>query len=427
MSNESPRAKKAEEGAPPWVMTFADLMSLLMCFFVLLLSFSEMDVSKYKELAGSLKDAFGVQREIRTREPPKGINIIAREFSPGRPEPTSLNVIRQMTTQDLRVNLDLGKERRRPVPTPTQEQVPDKDKTYKPSEAQGGAQTDGLSKAQLQELATAKALARERLQEKLNTQGVEAAAAASKTARVDNETLDRLLADRDAAERLRALQQSARLISEALGKEIKAGSVDVETADQKIIIRVREKASFASGHAELKHGFVPILARVAQILKGSDGKIIVAGHSDNVPIHNERFRSNWELSAARAVSVAHAMMRSAGLTPNRLLIQGYADTDPVAKNDTAANRAKNRRVEIILQQGHDKVAAVPISGVQTVAPAAGLPAAPSRGQTPPSGGKPAVKSIVAPPAAGGADTANPGAAASPIKSGAGLGIRAVGQ
>ncbi len=429
MSNESPRANNSE-GAPPWVMTFADLMSLLMCFFVLLLSFSEMDVSKYKELAGSLKDAFGVQREIRTREPPKGINIIAREFSPGRPEPTSLNVIRQMTTDDFRVNLDLGKERRRPVPTPAADQVPDKDKTYKPSEQQRSAQTDGLSKTQLQELATAKALARERLQEKIKAEarGVASPAAPSaapKGVTVDPKTLDRMLADREAARELRKLQRSARLISEALGKEIKAGSVDVETADQKVIIRVREKASFASGQAELKGGFVPILARVAQILKGSEGKIIIAGHSDNVPINNEQFRSNWELSAARAVSVAHAMMRSAGLAPNRLLIQGYADTEPMVKNDSAANRAKNRRVEIILQQGKDKLADTRISGAQTVVPAAGLPATPSRGQTQPPGKGSGVKSI-ADPTSSGASAAQP-PAAQPAEPGAGLGIRAVGQ
>jgi chemotaxis protein MotB len=116
MSSEA-RAKQAPQGAPAWIVTFADLMSLLMCFFVLLLAFSEMDVSKYKEMAGSLRNAFGVQRDIQAKEPPKGINVIAREFSPARPEPTQLNVIRQMTTNDLRVNLDLGKERRRPAPT----------------------------------------------------------------------------------------------------------------------------------------------------------------------------------------------------------------------------------------------------------------------------------------------------------------------
>ncbi|MCV6605027.1 MAG: type VI secretion system protein TssL, partial [Porticoccaceae bacterium] len=76
----------APAGLPAWLATFADLMSLLMCFFVLLLSFSEMDVQKYKQVAGSMKDAFGVQNEINVKDIPKGTSIIAREFSPARPD-----------------------------------------------------------------------------------------------------------------------------------------------------------------------------------------------------------------------------------------------------------------------------------------------------------------------------------------------------
>lgn len=378
MSDDAPRAKAAE-GAPAWVMTFADLMSLLMCFFVLLLSFSEMDVSKYKEMAGSMKDAFGVQREIKSKEPPKGINVIAREFSPGRPEPTQLNVIRQMTTSDMRVNLDLGKERHRPAPTRSKE--PDSDNTKTAS-----TQSSGLSAAQQQELQKAKALAVKRLEEALKADGQLAdlrAQSADKGVTVDPKSLDELIKARVAAEKQEKLNQSARQISAALGREIKSGSVDVETAGQKIIIRVREKASFGSGQAELKEGFRPILARVAEILKGADGKIIVAGHSDNVPIYTERFRSNWELSAARAVSVAHEMMLATTIPSGRFLIQGYADTEPVASNDNAADRAKNRRVEIILQQGEDTQSAEQISGDKTSSSVApnNLPAAKVTRQT----------------------------------------------
>lgn len=103
--------KKCPAGAPAWLATFADLMSLLMCFFVLLLSFSEMDVLKFKQLAGSMSHAFGVQREIKTKEIPKGTSIIAQEFSPGRPMPTALKVIRQHTTEDKKstVVFDKGK------------------------------------------------------------------------------------------------------------------------------------------------------------------------------------------------------------------------------------------------------------------------------------------------------------------------------
>jgi chemotaxis protein MotB len=366
-------------------MTFADLMSLLMCFFVLLLAFSEMDVSKYKELAGSLKNAFGVQRDIPVKEPPKGINVIAREFSPARPEPTQFNVIRQMTTNDMRVNLDLGKERRRPVPTPKADHEPDRDKTMKPEDAaakqadrdiaqkaglkadmKAGAKTgkqaqlmpgkqrsqkDGLTEAQQKELAQAKALAAKRLDEKLKAEMLHPG---HKPGEVDQRELEEAVKAKVAAERERKLKRSAKLISDALGKEIKAGSVDVETAGQKIIIRVREKASFGSGRAELKRAFRPLLKRVASILKDSEGKIIVAGHTDNVPIYTQRFRSNWELSAARAVSVAHEMMLATDIPSTRFLVQGFADTQPVANNDTAANRARNRRVEIVLQQGDDK-------------------------------------------------------------------------
>jgi len=357
MSDQAP-AKVVEEGLPGWVMTFADLMSLLMCFFVLLLAFSEMDVSKYKEMAGSMKNAFGVQRKIKVREPPKGINIIAREFSPGRPDPTIMNVVRQMTTKDLHVNLDLGKERRRPVPTPKAEHEPDRDKTSKPHEQSKhkGDQQAGLTDTQKKVLEQAKKLAVVRLQQKLKAeqQMGNSQAQQKKADGIDQKSLEELIKARVAAEKRRKLEHKAKLISQALGREIKAGSVDVETEGQKIIIRVREQASFGSGRAELKGAFRPILERVANILKDSEGKIVIAGHTDNVPIYTERFRSNWELSAARAVSVAHEMMLATGIASDRFLVQGLADTKPMASNDTPAKRASNRRVEIILQQGEDK-------------------------------------------------------------------------
>ena len=105
---ENAPLQKCPRGAPAWVMTFADLMSLLMCFFVLLLAFSEMDVLKFKQLAGSMKEAFGVQREIKVKEIPKGTSIIAREFSPGRPEPTLVHTVRQHTVETLRQSLDVS-------------------------------------------------------------------------------------------------------------------------------------------------------------------------------------------------------------------------------------------------------------------------------------------------------------------------------
>ena len=102
--NECPQC---EEGLPPWLATFADLMSLLMCFFVLLLSFAEMDVLKYKQVAGALKLAFGVQRDVKAQEIPKGTSVIAQQYSPGKPvEVTPLEIMREKTTDDTKTNLD---------------------------------------------------------------------------------------------------------------------------------------------------------------------------------------------------------------------------------------------------------------------------------------------------------------------------------
>ncbi|MCP4430064.1 MAG: flagellar motor protein MotB [Gammaproteobacteria bacterium] len=96
-----------KEGLPPWLATFADLMSLLMCFFVLLLSFAEMDVLKYKQVAGAMKLAFGVQRDVKATEIPKGTSIVAQQYSPGKPvEVTPLEIMREKTTDDTKTNLD---------------------------------------------------------------------------------------------------------------------------------------------------------------------------------------------------------------------------------------------------------------------------------------------------------------------------------
>ncbi len=106
MSEES-ECPVCEKGLPPWLATFADLMSLLMCFFVLLLSFAEMDVLKYKQVAGAMKNAFGVQRDVKATEIPKGTSVIAQQYSPGKPiEITPLEIMREKTTDDTKTNLD---------------------------------------------------------------------------------------------------------------------------------------------------------------------------------------------------------------------------------------------------------------------------------------------------------------------------------
>lgn len=92
--------EEEQPGVPAWVVTFADLMSLLMCFFVLLLSFSEIDANKFKQIADELSKAFGVQRDVPALEIPKGTSPVFDHFSAAKPEPTVINEVRQETTRE---------------------------------------------------------------------------------------------------------------------------------------------------------------------------------------------------------------------------------------------------------------------------------------------------------------------------------------
>ena len=280
MSEES-AAKKQDAGIPAWVMTFADLMSLLLAFFVLLFSFSEMDKAVYKELAGSMKDAFGVQREIKAKEPPKGLNIVAREFSPGKPESTPFNEVRQITSQEFHEF---------PVFTDPAEK----------------GQESGDSKH-------------------MSTED-----------------------DKEALEQLNRIKTDSELISKALTDEISKGLIDLEVEEQRIILRIREKGSFQSGSANLIKPFSSITKKISKVFRDFDGVIIVSGHTDNYPIHTDRFRSNWELSASRAVSVIHQLSKDSILREKRFELAAYGETQPVDTNRTVKGRSKNRRVEIMM-------------------------------------------------------------------------------
>lgn len=362
MDDEAPPEKKQDAGAPAWVMTFADLMSLLMCFFVLLLSFSEMDVAKYKQIAGSMREAFGVQRKHKVKEPPKGINIIAQEFSAGRPDPTPFNIVEQMTTDTMKMYLDTG------------------DKKRKRDEGEKGRKGGG-PKVESGHDGNEKGAQKE--------QGQMATTQEELVVVPKADAMELLKAKQAAEERKKKLQNAAREIRSALGQEIDKGTVDVETTDQRIVIRIRDKALFGPASSYLRESFRPVLVRVGKILKGVEGRIVVAGHTDDLPIFTERYRSNWELSSSRAVSVVHELIDEAGIEAARVAIEGHGDTQPVAPNDSPENRARNRRVEIILEQGDDLVASgqIAASDVGDEAPAAAPATAEPAEQPETPGGK----------------------------------------
>ncbi len=131
--------------------------------------------------------------------------------------------------------------------------------------------------------------------------------------------------------------------------------IQIETQDASIVIRIREKGSFPSGEARFDPAFAPVLAKLRESMSDVDGTIAVAGHTDDIPIKTHLYRSNWDLSSARAVSVVHALLEHGALEAARFVVEGHGDAHPLVPNDTLANRAHNRRVEITIRQGQRNV------------------------------------------------------------------------
>lgn len=252
-----PRTAAKDIIIPRYMGTFADLMTLLLCFFVLLVAMAEIDALKYKMVVNSMEDAFGIDRP-EPEDIVKGTSVIQQRFSPTPDKPTPVESIRQASVTDSEV---------------------------------------------------------------LRTEDAEVYRTAK--ANTIRDTLQIALID-------------------ALDQEL----ISLETMQDRVIIRINEQASFPSGSAALKPGFTPVLHQIADALAAMETEFVVAGHTDNVPLRSGLYRSNWELSGARATSVVHALLADRRLAEDRFRIEAYADTQPLDSNETVEGRAMNRRVEI---------------------------------------------------------------------------------
>ena len=224
-----------EEGAPAWVVTFGDLMSLLLCFFVLLLSFSEMDRKKYKIVSGSLANAFGIQRETPVFDSPKAQKIIGKDFD----QAVIVNKIQEKLVKPIIVEIENN----------------------------------------FQEM-----------------------------------------------------------------KDL----IEVDVSENQVAIRLMGETTFELGKAKIRPQMIPLLVKIGALLKGTRGEIIIAGHTDNLPLRGGPYKSNLGLSMARAASVADFFLKKASIEPKKISTMGFGKHRPLASNDTRQGREKNRRVEIIL-------------------------------------------------------------------------------
>ena len=145
----------------------------------------------------------------------------------------------------------------------------------------------------------------------------------------------------------REMKQIAETVSKSVQPLIDKGLIKVTQHKLWVEIEMNSKILFSSADSELEEEAFPALKSLAQVLKKLPNSVDVEGHTDNLPINNELFPSNWELSAARAASVVHLFSRY-GVDPKRLSSIGYAEYRPIASNTTSAGRVKNRRVKVVI-------------------------------------------------------------------------------
>jgi chemotaxis protein MotB len=258
-------AKKPPAGAPTWMVTFADLMALLLTMFVLLLSFSNMDATRYQVIANAMGEAFGLSAMMNLGGMLE-VGVTHPQESPLGPD-----------TPVVQIEIP---EKAPPVepekPPPEEAEKPPPEIVTAPP--QGSANFAPLA--------------------------------------------------------------------EALEDEVGRGVVRIEEKSGSTLILFPDKVAFPSGSDQLTPDFLAMLDKLAVAFAKVEGDIVVAGHTDDRPISAGRYRSNWDLSSARAASVVHYLVNHATIDPARMTAQGYSDSRPLEPNTTPENRAANRRVEI---------------------------------------------------------------------------------
>ena len=349
--------------APAWMATFADMATLLMAFFVLILSFVEMeDPSIFKEVSGSMSNAFGVQREVPSVEPPMGTNIIAQNFKTTKINPSLIVNVQEDTTE-----------------------TEPKDEELKSTSMSGDFDTNEDIEILKKALATeiSKGLVDIRVQdesivivtnERNQASSIDSNKTEPLTGGVISENLLEIYAkvaeaqsqlesevfvgsdEESNDEQAQREKEREQLIDEKLERvranlksEIAQGKANVERVGDQILVQLSAQDSFRSGFAELRPDFLPTLMAMSKTIADLNSKVTVSGHTDNIPIaFSERFLSNWDLSASRAAAVADYLLAQNAVTEARIDVVGFADTKPIASNDTQEGRSQNRRIELLI-------------------------------------------------------------------------------
>ena len=376
---EEEECPKCVKGAPAWMATFADMATLLMAFFVLILSFAEFNVPKFKQISGSLKNAFGIQRIVPVVEQPKGTTVLSLDFSPS-PAPSVTKNLTQQTTDAEQKNLDLksdidegesaksnskevleakelSKEIKNIVASDdvTIETVNDKvlvsvnsenktskeisklikdtvDAVEKARENTGATETDvliGGINQDIQKMASA-TIENKILKDQVNN--------------LEKQNVD---SEKDIQEKTKKAEFSEDQLRVALKQEIGKGLAEVQREKDRVVVTVGSAGAFSSGSAKLTNQARAIMQKIAKVSGKGAGQVNVSGHTDDVPlIFGGQYRDNWDLAAARAASVVQELAKANTIPSDKLRAISFGQTMPIEQNDTEQGREKNRRIEI---------------------------------------------------------------------------------
>ena len=376
---EEEECPKCVKGAPAWMATFADMATLLMAFFVLILSFAEFNVPKFKQISGSLKNAFGIQRIVPVVEQPKGTTVLSLNFSPS-PAPSVTKNLTQQTTDAEQKNLDLKSEidEGDSAKSNSKESLDAKDlseeiknnvssKDVKVETVNDkvlvSVNTDDKTSKEISKLIKDTVDAVEKARENTGAtetdvligginQDIQKMASATMENKVLKDQVNNLEkqssdSEKDIQEKTKKAEFSEDQLRVALKQEIGQGLAEVQREKDRVVVTVGSAGAFSSGSAKLTKKAREIMQKIAKVSGKGAGQINVSGHTDDVPlIFGGQYRDNWDLAAARASSVVQELAKANTIPSDKLRAISFGETRPIEQNDTKQGREKNRRIEI---------------------------------------------------------------------------------
>jgi flagellar motor protein MotB len=334
---------RSSAGSPLWMTSLADMMTLLLCLFVFMFTFADMSAPKFDEFSGRMKDAFGAGTttpngstgaldDLSFSPSPSTVwsegdgrlatansyDVARREFARLRaalaPELQAGGVSMLLSGGRIRVRFDVDES----APFATRMLA---------------AQRTAAVLRKVSELQPA-------LEVPVHIVGASEAllALAEAAAGSDVTTLD--------PDVVRARADGIAVLERAFAPEIARGLLVLHRSVDSLVVRLGEGGAFAPGEASLTPLAMNVIDKVGTLASLRGARIVIGGHTDDRPIRTPRYRDNWDLSAARAIAVVRELVARRGIDPRRIEAQGFADTRPVAPNDSDGNRALNRRIEI---------------------------------------------------------------------------------